>query len=31
MQDRKATDVRIVKYLARIASETLEYVYTGNC
>ena len=24
-------DVRIVKYLARIASETLEYVYTGNC
>ena len=31
MQDRKATDVRIVKYLARIASETLEHVYTGNC
>ena len=31
MQDRKATDVRIVKYLARIACETLEYVYTGNC
>ena len=31
MQDRKATDVRIVYYLAKVARETLDYVYTGNC
>ena len=31
MQDRKATDVRIIRHLAKIAGETLEHVYTGNC
>ncbi len=31
MQDRKATDVRIVYRLAEIARENLEHVYTGNC
>ena len=31
MTDRKATDVKKVYELARIAREELEYVYTGNC
>ncbi|MBR5260423.1 MAG: AmmeMemoRadiSam system radical SAM enzyme, partial [Eggerthellaceae bacterium] len=31
MQDRKATDVRIIRHLAKIAGEALEHVYTGNC
>ena len=31
MQDRKATDVRIIRQLAKIAGEALEHVYTGNC
>ena len=31
MQDRKATDVRMVYRLAEVAREHLEYVYTGNC
>ena len=31
MQDRAATDVRLVYHLADIAREKLKYVYTGNC
>ena len=31
MTDRSATEVRKVYRLAEAASETLEYVYTGNC
>ena len=31
MLDRGATDVKTVYRLARIARETLDYVYTGNC
>ena len=31
MQDRAATDVRLVYHLADIAREQLKYVYTGNC
>ncbi|MBQ1534761.1 MAG: AmmeMemoRadiSam system radical SAM enzyme [Erysipelotrichaceae bacterium] len=31
MTDRKATDVKKVYELAKIAREELEYVYTGNC
>ena len=31
MQDRQATEIRTVRFLASVASEFLEYVYTGNC
>ena len=31
MQDRKATDVRLVYHLADVARKNLKYVYTGNC
>ncbi|MBQ5311863.1 MAG: AmmeMemoRadiSam system radical SAM enzyme [Oscillospiraceae bacterium] len=31
MQDRAATDVRLIYRLADIAREELRYVYTGNC
>ena len=31
MQDRAATDVRLIYHLADIAKKHLSYVYTGNC
>ena len=31
MQDREATEVRVVYRLAEVARESLRYVYTGNC
>ncbi len=31
MLDRKATDVRVVSHLVRVAQEQLRYVYRGNC
>ena len=31
MQDRRATEVRLVYRLAEVARRNLTYVYTGNC
>ena len=31
MQDRRATDVRLIYRLAEVAGSHLKYVYTGNC
>ena len=31
MQDRQATEVRLVYRLAEVARRNLTYVYTGNC